>query len=70
MYFLISFYEVIGLRRLLKSWLFFTSLMLLLLAAALALPELGQGFLGETEERLTEAMAYISQEVQTVWAGQ
>ncbi len=57
-------------RKLLKSWLFFTSLMLLLLAAALVLPELGQGFLGATEEKLTEAMAYISKEVQTVWAGQ
>lgn len=54
-------------KNLLKSWLFFTSLLLLLLAAALALPELGQGFFGATEEKLAEAAGYLSQEVQAVW---
>lgn len=54
-------------KNLLKSWLFFLSLTLLLLAAALVLPELGQGLFGKTEEKLTEAVDHISAEVQEVW---
>ena len=59
--------EVMDMKNLLKSWIFFTSLLLLLLAAALTLPQLGKGFFGATEEKLSEAVDYISEEAQAVF---
>ncbi len=57
-------------KNLLKSWIFFTSLLLLLLAAALTLPQLRKGFFGATEEKISEAVGYISEEAQAVFAEQ
>lgn len=54
--------------NLLKSWLFFTALLLFFLAAAVALPELSDRLFGDTEQQLEAAFAGISDEVQEVWA--
>lgn len=55
-------------KKILTSWLFFTSLMLFLLAAALTLPELMDRVFGDTEQQLTEAVDYLTSEAQAVWA--
>lgn len=54
-------------KRLMKSWLFFASLLALLLAAAFVLPEMGEQLLGSTEQRLTRAVGQISRGVEAVW---
>lgn len=55
-------------KKILTSWLFFTSLMLFLIAAALTLPGIMDSLFGSTEEALTEAVDLVSQEAQAVWA--
>lgn len=55
-------------KKILTSWLFFTSLMLFLIAAALTLPDLMDGLFGDTEAHLTEAVDYMTEEAQAVWA--
>ncbi len=52
----------------LKSWLFFTSLMLFLLTAALVVPELLDGLLGDTKAQIHQAVTNMEQEAQAVWA--
>ena len=55
-------------KKILTSWLFFTSLMLFLLAAAMTLPDLMDTLFGNTEQQLTEAVDYVTEEAQAVWA--
>lgn len=55
-------------KNLLKSWLFFTSLMLFLIAFALVLPQLLDGLLGNTEQKLAEATQNAQSGVQAVFA--
>ncbi len=55
-------------KKIFTSWLFFTSLMLFLIAAALTLPGIMDSLFGSTEETLTEAVDLISHEAQAVWA--
>lgn len=54
--------------NLLKSWLFFTALLVFLLTAAVTLPKLSDKFFGDTEQQLEAAVAGIGDEVQEVWA--
>jgi hypothetical protein len=54
-------------KEILKSWLFFTSLLFLILTCALVLPSLEDRLFGNTEQQLTATMDQITQEVKTVW---
>lgn len=54
--------------NLLKSWFFFTALLLFLLAAAITLPELGNRLFGSTAEQLETAVDGMEQQAQEVWA--
>lgn len=54
--------------NLLKSWVFFTALMLFLMTAATIVPELAERFFGDTEEKVTAMVADVEQEAQAVWA--
>lgn len=54
--------------NLLKSWFFFTALLLFLLAAAVSLPELGHRFFGGTEQQLETAVDGMEAQAQEVWA--
>lgn len=54
--------------KLLKSWLFFTALLLFLITAAVTLPELSDKLFGDTEQKLEATFADIGEEVQEVWA--
>jgi hypothetical protein len=60
--------EVISMKEILKSWLFFTSLLFLILTFALVLPGLEDRLFGNTEQQLTTAVDQITQEAQAVWA--
>lgn len=55
-------------KNILKSWLFFTALLLFMMVAALTLPGLMDGLFGNTEQQLTEAVDYVTEEAQAVWA--
>jgi hypothetical protein len=55
-------------KEILKSWLFFTSLLFLILTVALVLPSLEDRLFGNTEQQLTAAVDQITQEAQAVWA--
>jgi hypothetical protein len=55
-------------KELLKSWLFFTSLLFLILTAAMILPSLEDRLFGDTEQQLTTAADQITQEAEAVWA--
>ncbi len=55
--------------ELLKSWLFFTALLLFLVTAAVTLPELGAQLFGQTESRLETAVDDLEAQAQEVWAG-
>lgn len=55
-------------KNIFTSWLFFTSLMLFLIAAALTFPGLMDSLFGETPNQMAEAAEYLTQEAQAVWA--
>lgn len=55
-------------KRILTSWLFFTSLMLFLIVAALTLPQWLEHLLGSTQSQVTQAADYLKEEAQAVWA--
>lgn len=55
-------------KEILKSWLFFTSLLFLILTFALVLPSLEDRLFGNTEQQLTATVDQITQEAQAVWA--
>ena len=54
-------------KDLLLSWLLSTSLLVFLIAGALALPELQQGLLGDTRQELTEAVDQFTGDMAVVW---
>lgn len=54
-------------KKIFTSWLFFTSLMLLLLSAAVTSPGLMDGLFGDTAQQLQDATAYFQQQAQVVW---
>ncbi len=54
--------------NLLKSWFFFTALLLFLLTAAVTLPKLGERFFGSTGQQLTQTVDHVEAQVQEVWA--
>lgn len=54
--------------NLLKSWVFFTALMIFLMVAATVLPDLAERFFGDTEEMVTTMVDDVEQEAQAVWA--
>jgi hypothetical protein len=64
----ISLDEVISMKEILKSWLFFTSILFLILTFALVLPSLEDRLFGKTEQQLTATVDQITQEAQAVWA--
>ena len=53
---------------LLKSWVFFTALMVFLMVAAAVLPDLADRFFGDTGQQVEAVFADMEQEVQAVWA--
>ena len=53
-----------------QSWFFFTSLLLFLIAAVLALPVLKVRLLGNTEQQFTQVIDTLESEIQSVWAPQ
>lgn len=53
--------------NLLKSWFFFTALLLFLLVAAVTLPKLGEQLFGSTGQQITNAVDHIETQVQEVW---
>lgn len=55
-------------KNLLKSWLFFTSLMLFLITFALVVPQLLESLLGNTEAQLNEAVQGAQAGIQAVFA--
>lgn len=55
-------------KRILTSWLFFTSLMLFLIVAALTLPQWLDHLFGSTQSQVTQAADYLKEEAQAVWA--
>jgi hypothetical protein len=55
-------------KEILKSWLFFTSLLFLILTFALVLPNLEDRLFGNTEQQITTAVDQITQEAKAVWA--
>ena len=59
--------EVILMGNLLKSWFFFTALLLFFLVAAITLPEIGERFFGNTGQQLEETVDGIETQVQEVW---
>lgn len=54
--------------NLLKSWIFFTALMVFLIVAAAALPDLADRFFGGTEAQVEAVIADMEQKAQAVWA--
>lgn len=54
-------------KKLLQGWIFYTALLLFLIAAALTLPELTRDFLGDTRQELTETVDQLTQEAMAVW---
>ena len=54
--------------KLLKSWAFFTALLILLLTAAVTLPKLSDRLFGDTEETVETAFSGLGQEAKAVWA--
>ncbi len=55
-------------KKILTSWLFFTSLMLFLIAAAMTLPDFIDRLFGSTQVQVTQAADYLKEEAQSVWA--
>lgn len=55
-------------KKILTSWLFFTSLMLFLIAAAITLPDLIDRLFGSTQIQVSQAADYLKEEAQAVWA--
>lgn len=55
-------------KKILASWLFFTALMLFLIAAAVTIPGWMDRFLGSTQSQITETADYLREEAQAVWA--
>ena len=58
---------MIYLGDLFKSWFFFTALLLFLLAASAAIPELGNRLFGRTEAQIQMTADYMESQVQQVW---
>ena len=54
--------------KLLRSWFFFTALLLFLLSAAVALPEMKSRLFGRTEQAVTETAGTMEQTARAVWA--
>ncbi len=54
--------------KLLKSWLFYTALLIFLVSAAMTLPELGRQFFGDTGTQLETAVDHMESQAQAVWA--
>lgn len=54
--------------KLLKSWAFFTALLILLLTAAVTVPKLSDKLFGDTEATVEAAFSGLSQEARAVWA--
>lgn len=54
-------------KKLLQGWIFYTALLLFLIAAALTLPELTHDFWGDTRQELTETVDQLTQEAVAVW---
>lgn len=55
-------------KRILTSWLFFTSLMLFLIVVALTLSQWLDHLFGSTQFQVTQAADYLKEEAQAVWA--
>lgn len=54
-------------KELLLSWLLYASLLVFLIAGALAWPELQQGLLGNTRQELAEAVDQLTGDAVAVW---
>ena len=54
-------------KDLLLSWLLYASLLCFLIAGALALPELKQTLLGDTQQELTNAVEQLTGDAFAVW---
>ncbi len=54
-------------KKLLQGWIFYTALLLFLIAAALTLPELTRDFLGDTRQELSKTVDQLTQEAVAVW---
>ena len=57
-------------HKLVQSWIFFTAVLILFLAAAISFPALKTRWMGETEEQLEVAVAEMEGELWSVWAAQ
>lgn len=55
-------------KKIFTSWLFFTSLMLILLVASLTLPKWMDALFGSSEQQLTQAVEQVTQEAREAWA--
>lgn len=54
--------------KVLRSWFFFTALLLFLLAASVTLPELKTKVFGETETGILETVDGLESQVRQAWA--
>lgn len=55
-------------RKLVRSWAFFTALLVLLLTAAATLPKLSDKLFGQTEEAVETAFSGLGLGAKEVWA--
>ncbi len=54
--------------KLFRSWFFFTALLLFLLSAAVALPEMKARLFGRTEQAVAETAESMENRARAVWA--
>lgn len=55
-------------HKLVQSWIFFTAVLFLFLAAAISFPALKTRWMGETEEQLEVTVEEMEGELWSVWA--
>ena len=54
-------------KKLLLGWIFYTSLLLFLLAAALTLPDLCRNFFRNTDQAISRTVDRLDQKAAAVW---
>ena len=54
-------------KKLLLGWIFYTSLLLFLLAAALTLPDSCRNFFGNTDQAISRTVDRLDQKAAAVW---
>ena len=55
-------------KKLLQGWIFYTAVLLFLVALLLTAPRLCRGFFGNTDQAISQAAAQLDEKAAAVWA--